>query len=467
MTSYRLAPALPGGTGDLLVGDAGARGESWVWMGTLAEAGALRRLKLDITAEHVVAMLGKRGTGKSYTLGVLLEGLSVPASGTSLALMESPRATLVLDVLDIFWSSALPLTAGGTGERAKQYSRLTAARIEPVTPAVDVWIPAGFENPAIDLPQAQLFRLRASDLTAEDWATLFDIDLLSEPRGMLLDEVVRKTSRTGWIDDSGATIGPMVQHTVDDLLKCLVQDTGIAVAYTEPTRRAVFQRLTNASLNPLFQGTPTGLAQIMRPGRAAVMMLGRLPDAAKQLVGAFLVRQITKERQAASFAQKRLDLTANLSAPEKAGLELAVKTSIPRTWLLVDEAQVLAPTGTRSLCGESLIRFAKEGRNFGLSLAITTQQPSAVSDKLMSQVETLFVHQLTTKNDLDVATHSLKSPEPSEIIIGSEKASTEDAMRSLEQGVALFSCANAGALMPRATIVRVRPRVTAHGGYEA
>src|SRR5436189_461934 len=100
MTSYRLSPPLSG-TGDLVVGDAGVRGNSWVYMGDLAEAGALRRLKLDVTAEHVAAMLGKRGTGKSYTLGVLLEGLASHGR-SALASLETPRAVLIFDILDIF-----------------------------------------------------------------------------------------------------------------------------------------------------------------------------------------------------------------------------------------------------------------------------------------------------------------------------------------------------------------------------
>src|SRR5437660_837354 len=162
-----------------------------------------------------------------------------------------------------------------------------------------------------------------------------------------------------------------------------------------------------------------------------------------------------------------MELGADLTADEKGRLERQVSESIPRTWVLVDEAQLLVPAGTKTLCGEMLIRYAKEGRNFGLSMAVTTQQPAALSERLMSQVETLFVHQLTTKSDLDVALHSLKSPEPDEIVMGSEKASTEDLVRSLEQGTALFSCANGGTSMPRATVVRMRPRVTGHGGYEA
>src|SRR5215213_11442750 len=99
-------------------------------MGMFAEPGPRRRVKLDLTAEHVVAFLGKRGTGKSYSLGVLLEGLGAN-SGGSLAFGTDDRSAIVFDVLDIFWSSALPLRDDGSAELRKQYDRMVHARIVP------------------------------------------------------------------------------------------------------------------------------------------------------------------------------------------------------------------------------------------------------------------------------------------------------------------------------------------------
>src|SRR3990172_10324 len=109
MPSYQLLPEITSAAGDLIVGDPAGRAESWVLLGTLAESGPRRLLKLDTTAEHVCAILGKRGTGKSYSLGVLLEGLGCGSGPTQIGRCGSQRTTLVLDVLDIFWTSSLPL----------------------------------------------------------------------------------------------------------------------------------------------------------------------------------------------------------------------------------------------------------------------------------------------------------------------------------------------------------------------
>src|SRR5688572_8798194 len=118
MPNYRLTPELAG-HGTLLVGDAVGRATSWIWIGGIAESGAKRAVKLDITAEHVLAIVGKRGTGKSYSLGVILEGLAL--NDGVYAEHAGQRTALVLDVLDVFWSSALQLAQTGSTEIARQF----------------------------------------------------------------------------------------------------------------------------------------------------------------------------------------------------------------------------------------------------------------------------------------------------------------------------------------------------------
>jgi len=436
-------------------------------LGTLAESGPRRLLKLDTTAEHVLAVLGKRGTGKSYTLGVLLEGLGCGGKATAIGHSGTPRTTLVLDVLDIFWTSALPLRPSSSVELDKQFRRMAKARIDAVPVAVDVWVPAGFENPDIDLPGTATLRIAASAMTADDWATLFEVDLVAEPRGMLLEELVRKVAVSGWLDGEGKRHAAASAYSFTDLLACLDEDPSLVQSYADNTRRSIRQRLNAQASHPLFQGCATSLAELMKLGRVTVLMLGRLPDPTKQVIASILVRQIMRERREASFAKKRLDLDPSLGDDDRGRLGSAIAERLPRTWLLVDEAQVLASGDQRTLSGEALVKFAKEGRNYGLSLAVATQQPSAVDPRLMSQVETLLVHQLTAKADIDTALRSVKSPLPDEVRLDGASETAEDLLRVLDQGDALFSCANGGRFMARACVVRVRPRVTAHGGYEA
>src|SRR4051794_8037704 len=101
MSTYQLEPDLR--KGDVIAGDPAGRAQDKILLGKLVESGPMRRLYLDVTGEQVVAVLGKRGTGKSYTLGVLVEGLASGPGVTATATLETPRAGLVLDIMDIFW----------------------------------------------------------------------------------------------------------------------------------------------------------------------------------------------------------------------------------------------------------------------------------------------------------------------------------------------------------------------------
>src|SRR5690348_8849129 len=73
--------------------------DSWVYLGRLAEAGPLTDVRFDTSMAHVVALFGKRGSGKSYTLGTLLEGLCTHHETSSIAQNAQRTAVLLFDTL--------------------------------------------------------------------------------------------------------------------------------------------------------------------------------------------------------------------------------------------------------------------------------------------------------------------------------------------------------------------------------
>src|SRR5207249_2127173 len=133
-----------------------------------------------------------------YSLGVLLEAFAAGQGTSELAVLTTPRAGLVLDIMDIFWSSQLRLSDTGSAELRRQYQAMNRDGLTSRSLAVDVWIPAGFENPAIDPPGLTSLRINASDLSLDDWGSLFDVDIYSEPRGMLIADAVTHVGRDGY-----------------------------------------------------------------------------------------------------------------------------------------------------------------------------------------------------------------------------------------------------------------------------
>lgn len=466
MTNYQLEPEPIGRRGDLVVGDPAERQRDTLLLGELAESGPRRRLWLDASGEQVVAIVGKRGTGKSYTLGVLIEGLAAGQGATAIAQLETPRAGLVLDIMDIYWTTTIPLTKDGPPEVQKQHKHMSAKGYSAQSVHVEVWIPAGFENSDVDPPNVQHLRLQAIDLELDDWAGLFGVDIYSEPRGMLIADAIEHVHKQGFDTDDGARVAPKDDYNFEDLIDCLDRDSELRGNYRPDTIRSVRQRMLSYAALELFKGPSTSLSDLLKTFSVSVLMLARLPDALKSVLVSVLVKRVMRERRDASFAQKRLELDTRINVDERERLSSFVAQSIPRAWVFLDEAQVLASTGDDSVAREALVKYAKEGRNYGLSLAVATQQPSALDARLMSQAETLIAHQLTAASDATVASQNIRSPKPNSINVGGEKVGVDDVLRRLGQGEAVFSTGNAPELR-RLVVARIRPRVTAHGGYEA
>ena len=466
MTNYQLDPEPLKKKGDIVAGDPGQRGRDKLLLGRLVEAGPRRNLYLDITGEQVLAIFGKRGTGKSYTLGVVVEGLAAQQGESRIATTNTPRAGLVLDIMDIFWTSRIPLSNSGSAEIGRQYELMRKRGYEAQELAIDIWIPDGFQNERIDPGGFRTLSITPSDLELDDWAALFDVDIFSEPRGMLIADAVAHVGQDGYATQDGQDVAANANYSFTDLLECLDKCSEIQNNYRPDTIRSIRQRMSSYAALPLFSDNGTALTDLLHPFRVSVLMLARVPDALKQVIVATLLKRLMRARRDASFAQKRLDLDASLEKEEKEALQEFVRSSVPRTWVCLDEAHVLAGTSDRTVARDALVKYAKEGRNYGLSLAVATQQPSALDPRLLSQTETLITHQLTSPADASIANQAMRSPPPGKVKIDGEPSSAEMLLRRLGQGEAAFSCGNAPQLQ-RTCVVGIRPRVTAHGGYEA
>ena len=466
MPSYNLTPDPIANRGDIVAGDPAERGNDKLLLGHLIESGPRRELWLDVSGEQVVSIFGKRGTGKSYTLGVILEGLSAGQGETRIASLETPRGALMFDIMDIYWTSQLELNDAGPAQLQRQYELMVRRGFASQHVNVDVWVPAGYEKPEIDPLGIHQLRISPRDLSLDDWGALFEVDIFTEPRGMLIADAIQHVSVDGYDCDDGSRVQAKQDFDLTDMLSCMENDVDLQRNYQDPTLRSIRQRFTTYASLPLFTGHGTQLQDIVQPFRSSVLMLGRVPDALKRVIVAVLLRGILRNRRDVSFAQKRLDLDASLSETDQAELQGFVQEGLPRTWILMDEAHVLVGSGPSTVASQALIKYAKEGRNYGLSLAVATQQPSALHQQLLSQVETLITHQLTSPQDAATATKAMRSPPADAVQVDGQACDMASLLRRLTQGQAVFSSGNAPSLR-RSCVAEIRPRITAHGGYEA
>src|SRR5262249_36185808 len=150
--------------------------------------------------------------------------------------------------------------------------------------AIDVWIPAGFERPDIDPHGIHELRLQASDLSLDDWAALFEVDIYTEPRGMLIADLIQHVAQDGYSRGNGTKVDAQPVFGFSDLLSCLDDDAAIIANYQDITRRSVRQRMMTYQSLALFTGGGTVLTDLLQPFRVSVLMLARVPDALKRVI---------------------------------------------------------------------------------------------------------------------------------------------------------------------------------------
>jgi DNA helicase HerA-like ATPase len=451
--------------GDVTVGTEGD--DTRVYIGQLAETGPLRRVQFAASQEFVTLIIGKRGSGKSHTLGVLLEGLATRDAETSIGKHRKRRAALLLDPMGNFWTTVHKVRPDGPEKVRKQFASLDGWNCKPEDVDVDVWIPAGFRTPN-DPPTLKEFRVPVPALDAADIADLIGVNLVREPQGAALAEAYEAVTVTGWTSSSGQ-VAPKPGYAFADLIAYLdhLRDSQNGGDHQVATLRALIRSLKALERQQVFTGAGTSLTELLRAGHLSILMLPlRVGADLRRVISRFLIRRILREREEASQIRQRLDVE-QLDQDTRGRLEHELQNRIPRSIVALDEAQeLLGEEGAEAR--EALENFCLLGRNYGLSLMLATQRPtaSAISPKVRSQVDLYFIHRLLTQDDIDVTWKNLLAIYPAEVRDRDRTVQFPELVRSLDRGCAIISASHARGAEPIARIViaRIRPRITVHGG---
>lgn len=438
MQLFRVDPPVGKSQRRVVIGGPGVVASAF--LGRLAELGPSREVALDLEKQHVVAVVGKRGSGKTHTLGVIVEGLAAAACGSPKGVSTGSlnSAVIIFDTLNLFQWIGTALDEATGPAVARQLALLRRWKLEACPIEAQFLHPLGYE-PAIS--KSRPFSISAEDLDAQDWARLLKVDLMGEPIGHLLGDAYRRTTAR---KPSGGLI--------DNLLKVLRNDQEIQSDYTPETIRALRQRLTAYGSSSLFDSSVSDWSAAVRPGGVSVFLLGRVPEDLRSVLVFLVIRKILEKRAEASERAKHALLS---------GKSVHV-AAMPPAWLVIDEAQNILPSSNATAANEILVRYVREGRNFGLSLAISTQQPSAIDSKVMAQVDALITHTLTVRTDLNYILGNLKSAQPERIRLGSKDLNLGESIRMLEAGQCMVSTVDG----PRCVFLEIRPRTTLHGGFE-
>ncbi|HYC68892.1 hypothetical protein [Brevundimonas sp.] len=389
---------------------------------------------LDTSFPHVVYITGTRGSGKSVDLGILIEGLSRLKTASPVQRDVTPIASFLIDTQSQFWTlrfspkDDLPI-------HAAQKATLDEWNLSPSELAdVKFFVPPGATR---FLGDEEPLQIRPKDVLHEEWCSLLGQEIYG-PQGHILAKTLERFAGS--------------DYSVEEMITYIASAAnwpGVA----EGSRKVLQYRLEDYQRTGLFSKDGLDISALLVGGRCNVFMLRELRDEDKALVTAILARQLFTTM--GRYHQKRR-VDEFFSTGEQA------ENFPSRVWLLIDEAHVVCPSQGSSPGRAALVEYVKRGRDAGLSLVLATQQPSAVDDRVLSQVNISLAHRLSFSSDIAASISRI----PTKTLSGMRVSATKltdfgDMVRLLDAG----QCFIGDQGTSRVVLLQMRPRITAHAGY--
>ncbi|MCJ7450499.1 MAG: ATP-binding protein [Candidatus Nanohaloarchaeota archaeon QJJ-9] len=384
-------------------------------VGERGEAHLANPVRMDIARPHVVGVFGKRGEGKSYTLGVMAEELLKAEEEVS-----NNISTIIIDSMGIYWSMKFP--------NEDDAVLLSDWDEQPEAIDLDLCIPKGHAEKFRDreIPFDKTFTLKPSDLSAADWAMAFDMELNS-PRGILLERVLRELEGEYGIEE-------------------IIQQIRGAEDFEEDVKKGLINRFQAAEDWGILSKHGTDLEEFTERGGLKVLDVSMFQG----IRGTWSVRSLVVGLLAKKLLQKRL---ASKRLEEIQETEGKLTSESPIVWMIIDEAHQFLPNDHKTPASDSLLSWVKIGREPGVSLVMATQQPYKLHPDALSQCDTIISHRLTAKKDIEALKNIMQTYMKYDL-------STYIDNLPRKKGAAICLDDNS----ERVYSVRIRPRLSWHAG---
>ncbi|PIN73620.1 hypothetical protein COV20_05345 [Candidatus Woesearchaeota archaeon CG10_big_fil_rev_8_21_14_0_10_45_16] len=382
---------------------------------------------LDVAGAHVVFIVGKRGSGKSYTMGSIAEGLAdLPTE------VRQNLSIVLLDTMGIYWTMKYPNYEDA--DLLKQWG------IEPKGLDVKIYTPTGFFYKYRDegIPTDFPFSLRPLDVDPYDWCHAFNLDPNSAA-GVLITRVVQDFNKK------------KQSYSLDQLIAAVRNDK----ESEHVTVSVVVNQFEKAKGWEIFSEEGTLLKDIIAPGQVTVLDVSPYATMSsgweiKALVVGIISRTLFQQRMLARKTEEFKTVDAAMHYFSK---EVEEKMSDPLVWLALDEAHELLPHDGKTAASDALITILREGRQPGISLILATQQPAKIHTDVMTQADTVLAHRLTARMDVEALGQLTQSYMKHGLV------DEIDHLPRVKGSAVIFDDAN-----ERIFPVQMKPRFTWHGG---
>jgi len=399
-------------------------GKGYVKMGQYTSLS--NKIFMDVARSHVVLVAGKRGSGKSYTLGVIAEELSnLPEP------INKNVASLIFDTMGIYWTMKF--------KNEKDKELLQEWNLKSQNLSIKIFVPFGHYESYLEkgIPVDKSFALDVTELNPEDWIITFGLDI-TNPAAVLIERTITKLKE-------GDKFG------VEDIISNLEKD--------EKTPREVknaavgfFEAAETWGIFSKKGEKTTEVKDLISAGTTSVLDLSVYSS-----IGAFNVRALVISLISRKIFNERMDARKKEEIESiSKGFDYSTEQEEkehPLVWIFIDEAHEFLPLQGKTAATDALIQLLREGRQPGISLVLATQQPGQIHRDVMTQSDTVIAHRVTSQPDLEALNYIMQS-----YLLESIKKYMDD-LPSLK-GSAIILDDNSERIYP----MRIRPRFTWHGG---
>ena len=381
---------------------------------------------MDIARSHVVLVAGKRGSGKSYTLGVIAEELSnLPKE------ISQNLSSLIFDTMGIYWTMKF--------QNQKDKELLSEWNLKSKNLSVKIFVPSGHFDSYIEkgIPVDEKFALDVSEMSAEDWILTFNLNM-THPISILIERVISKLKEEE-------------NYYIKDITEQIEKDEKSGREIKDATI-ALFEAANTWGVFAKFGENPTQVEELTPRATTSVLDLSVYNS-----VGAFNIRALVISLVSRKIFNQRMDARKKEEIESVShGLDLLnsqEKKEHPLIWIFIDEAHEFLPKEEKTLATDALIQLLREGRQPGISLVLATQQPGKIHTDVMTQSDIVISHRVTSQSDLESLNQVMQT-----YLLESIKQYMDE-LPNLK-GSAIVLDDNSERIYP----IRIRPRFTWHGG---
>jgi len=399
-------------------------GKGFVKMGQYTSLS--NKIYMDIARSHVILVAGKRGSGKSYTLGVLAEELSnLPKEA------KDNIASLIFDTMGIYWTMKY--------KNEKDRELLSEWDLKSKNLPVKIFVPHGHYQNYLSkgIPADEKFALDVTEMSAVDWILTFGLDIIN-PVSILIERTLSKIKNKKF-------------YTIKDIIAEIEKDKKTSTE-TINAASGLFEAAQTWGIFAENIKESTQIKNLINAGTTSVLDLSVYNS-----VGAFNVRALVISLVSRKIfnhrmqARKEEEVKAVAQGLDYFGSSQSKKN--PLVWMFIDEAHEFLPKIGKTICTDALIQILREGRQPGLSLVLATQQPGQIHRDVMTQSDIVISHRVTSAPELTALNQIMQS-----YLLDSIKQYMDD-LPTLK-GSAIILDDNSERIYP----MRMRPRFTWHGG---